>query len=89
MLAYATTDHEQGLVRVLPDVERVEDLWLVAHEDLRKSARVRAAYDFLIESMLKDHNHFRYGAVSQYPHPHFTMEPDTHEDLSVPTSTVA
>lgn len=89
MLAYAATDHEQGLVRVLSDVERVEDLWLVAHEDLRKSARVRAAYDYLIESMLKDHNHFRYGASSLYPHPHFITEPETHEDHSVSTPTVA
>ena len=43
MLAHCSITAEHGLVRVLPDIERVEDLWLVAHEDLRKSARVRVA----------------------------------------------
>jgi DNA-binding transcriptional LysR family regulator len=74
MLAHASVHEITGLVRVLPDVERVEELWLVAHEDLRKSARVRAAYDYLIDALIKDHNHFRYGTDSVFPHPHFAAK---------------
>jgi len=73
MLALCSVDRGDSLVRILPDVERVEELWLVAHEDLRKSARVRAAFDFLADALLKDHNHFRYGTDSVFPHPHIHM----------------
>ncbi|PHR91342.1 MAG: hypothetical protein COA69_12590 [Robiginitomaculum sp.] len=70
MLAYPGTTEEQDLVRILPELERVEDLWVVAHEDLRKSARVRTAFDFLIDALQKDHAHFRSGAPSVFVHMH-------------------
>ncbi|NNC37057.1 MAG: LysR family transcriptional regulator [Acidimicrobiales bacterium] len=73
MLAHCSVHRGDDLVRILPDIERVEELWLVAHEDLRKSARVRAAFDFLADALLKDHNHFRYGTDSVFPHPHIHM----------------
>ena len=73
MLPYAAVASIDNLKHILPEVERVEDLWLVAHEDLKKSARVRVAFDFLADSLLKDHEHFRHGAESVFPHPHFVM----------------
>jgi DNA-binding transcriptional LysR family regulator len=76
MLAHCAVHRGQELIRILPDVERVEDLWLVAHEDLRKSARVRVAFDFLIDALQADHEHFRFGTESAFPHPHFNI--DTH-----------
>ena len=81
MLAHCAVKRGDALKRVLPEIERVEDLWLVAHEDLKKSARVRVAFDFIAESLLKDHDHFRYGSESVFPHPHISMHGDD-EDLS-------
>lgn len=66
MLAYASRPEELGLVRVLPDLERVEDLWVVAHEDLKKSARVRAAFDFIVDALQKDRPYFRKGEPSVF-----------------------
>lgn len=37
------------LERVLPDRSLLLDIWLVTHPGLRRSARMRAVYDFLIE----------------------------------------
>jgi len=49
-----------GLRRVLPDLTpAVTDIWLVAHEDVRRSARIRAVYDFLAERMVGDAGRFR------------------------------
>ena len=73
MLPFAAVASIDNLRRVLPEVERVEDLWLVAHEDLKKSARVRVAFDFLADSLLKDHEHFRHGTESVFPHPHLVL----------------
>ncbi len=52
------------IVRVLPDFEVCVDLWVVAHEDLKKSTRIRAAFDYLIEALQADAGHFRYGEAS-------------------------
>jgi len=35
------------LVRVLPNFSQIEGLYLVAHEDVKRSARIRAVYDYL------------------------------------------
>ena len=56
----------RDIVRVLPDFEVVVDLWIVAHEDLKKSARVRATFDYLITALQADSEHFRHGTVSCY-----------------------
>lgn len=66
MMAFAAGFEQNGLVRVLPELERIEDLWVVAHEDLKKSARVRAAFDFIVVALKKDEAHFRYGKPSLY-----------------------
>lgn len=73
LIAHCAVKRGDHLQRVLPEVEKVQDLWLVAHEDLKKSARVRVAFDYLADSLLNDHNHFRYGSDSVFPHPHFVM----------------
>lgn len=66
LMAYAAGFERLGLVRVLPELERIEELWVVAHEDLRKSARIRAAFDFIVNALQKDGDHFRYGKPSIY-----------------------
>jgi len=43
---------ETGLVRLLPrDASTLSSLWLVAHRDLRGSARVRALSDYLVDAL--------------------------------------
>ncbi len=64
MIGHAAQPIEMGLIRVLPDLKREEDLWVVAHEDLKKSARVRATFDYIINALQKDHAHFKNGAPS-------------------------
>lgn len=53
-----------GLKRVLPDHTHHEDLWIVAHEDLTKSIRIRAVFDFLVDAIVKDRGFFYSGAPS-------------------------
>lgn len=50
ILPCIAADHEPDLMRLLPP-ERVRsvDLWLVAHQDLIRTARVRAVLDFLAD----------------------------------------
>lgn len=51
-----------GLTRVLPDVTAAEiDLWLVTHEELRHSARMRLIFDFIAERLLADKELFEHG----------------------------
>ncbi len=51
---YMTTNLHD-VVRVLPDAFNVElDLWLLTHEDLIRTARVRTLMDFLIDSIRAD-----------------------------------
>ncbi|MCF6274956.1 MAG: LysR family transcriptional regulator [Robiginitomaculum sp.] len=66
MVGHAAGATEMGLIRVLPELSREEDLWVVAHEDLKKSARVRAAFDFIVCALQKDHAHFKSGAPSVF-----------------------
>jgi len=76
MVGHAALAVEMGLVRVLPDLSREEDLWVVAHEDLKKSARVRAAFDFIVDALQQDHAHFRTGAPSVFAE-HAMLHPPT------------
>ncbi len=55
-----------NLVRVLPEITHVEALYLVAHQDLRRSARIRAVFDFLVSAFKKDADYFTYGEISQF-----------------------
>jgi len=48
-------DMEPDLVRIGPLPEDFSlDLWLLAHEDLRRTARIRAFLDFLAEALMGD-----------------------------------
>ena len=38
-----------GLVRVLPEVAVIRSYWIVSHDDVRQLARVRAAYEWIVE----------------------------------------
>ena len=45
----------RGLQRVLPDYTAAEmELWLVTHEELRHSARIRAVSDFVAKQIISD-----------------------------------
>jgi DNA-binding transcriptional LysR family regulator len=52
--------------RVLPNVTQQEDLYLVAHEDLRRSTRIRAVFDFLVDAFSKDQSFFLNGGKSVF-----------------------
>lgn len=55
-----------NLVRILPEIEHVEDLYLVAHQDLRRSARIRAVFDFLVGAFRQDAEFFAHGGLSEF-----------------------
>ncbi|MBR9826133.1 MAG: LysR family transcriptional regulator [Alphaproteobacteria bacterium] len=55
----------ENVERVLPQFSPALDLWVVAHETVRKSARIRAAYDHIISEMKRDVAYFRDGAPSK------------------------
>jgi DNA-binding transcriptional LysR family regulator len=53
------------LTRVLPDYSpSAIDLWLVTHEELRYSARIRTVFDFIAERALADSDLFELGSRS-------------------------
>ena len=54
------------LDRVLPDIEHEEPLYLVAHQDLRRSARIRAVFDYLVEAFRQDNAFIREGGPSVF-----------------------
>lgn len=63
VLSHRWAGHEPGLVRLLPEVSAAEiDLWLVTHEDLRHSARLRAVADHIAEAARADAALFATGA---------------------------
>ena len=50
--------HYPELERVLPDLETALDVWLVTHAGLRRSARIRAVFNFLAERLAAVHDAF-------------------------------
>lgn len=66
MLPHCAVQPEHNLVRIFPQRERLEDLWVVAHEDIKRSARVRAAFDFIVSALKQDKDHFRRGSPSVF-----------------------
>ncbi len=53
-----------GLRRILPDYNSAEiDLWLVTHEELRYSARMKVMFDFIAERVIADKVLFESGAA--------------------------
>ena len=62
MLSHRWATMTGGVERVLPDLEKGDlELWLVSHEDLRHSARIRAVADFIAEAAQRDAELFRHG----------------------------
>lgn len=54
------------LVRVLPEIEVMLDLWLVAHGGARRSRAQSAVLDHLAACLNQDRNYFRTGAPSVF-----------------------
>jgi len=55
-----------GLVRVLPDFVQMESLYLVAHQDLKRSMRIRAVFDYLVGAFKQDAAFFKGLSASEY-----------------------
>ncbi len=58
IMPLAYIEPELQITRILPEETHLEDLWIVAHEDLTKSVRIRAVFDFLVDALKKDRAHF-------------------------------
>ncbi len=55
VLSHRWASMQRNLERVLPDYEPMElELWLVSHEELRHSARIRAVSDFIAQHVIDD-----------------------------------
>ena len=52
-------NRDLGLVRVLPDIVHIESLYLVAHQDLKRSMRIRAVFDYLVGAFKQDTAFFK------------------------------
>lgn len=59
-------NRDLGLVRVLPEVVHMESLYLVAHQDLKRSMRIRAVFDYLVSAFKEDAAFFKGLNASQY-----------------------
>ncbi|VAV96892.1 Transcriptional regulator, LysR family [hydrothermal vent metagenome] len=64
--AHALAERMQGVERVLPEFEVVQDLWIVAHDDLSRNKRIRLVFDYLIEALQKDQTYFRTGEKASW-----------------------
>lgn len=62
----ASSPATDRLVRVMGQFEHEEDLYLVAHQDLKRSARIRAVFDYLVEAFRQDQTFFRDGGPSVF-----------------------
>ena len=62
----SSVNKNESIRRVLPNVSQQEDIFLVAHEDLRRSARIRAVFDFLVEAFAQDAAFFLNGGSSVF-----------------------
>jgi DNA-binding transcriptional LysR family regulator len=62
----AADARQQHLVRVMPECEHSEGLYLVAHQDLKRSARIRAVFDYLVEAFRQDQKFFTQGGESVF-----------------------
>lgn len=61
-VSHRWASQEANLRRLLPDIDAASiDLWLVTHEDLRHSARIRAVADHIAEAARRDAGLFEDG----------------------------
>lgn len=82
-----------GLVRVLPEVVHQESLFLVAHQDLKRSMRIRAVFDYLVTAFKKDAEFFKGLSTSEFDcetfgpaSGHNMLPPRTHRHKSLPVA---
>lgn len=59
-------NRDLGLVRVMPEIVHMESLYLVAHQDLKRSMRIRAVFDYLVGAFKEDAAFFKGQSASQY-----------------------
>ena len=52
-------NRDLGLVRILPEIIHMESLYLVAHQDLKRSMRIRAVFDYLVGAFKEDAEFFK------------------------------
>ncbi|WP_298914652.1 LysR family transcriptional regulator [uncultured Algimonas sp.] len=80
------TTRSRNLVRVIPDLEQTEALYLVAHQDLKRSARIRGVFDYLVEAFRQDAAFFAHGGESVFSPGRFDIAPPSsrHEDRNLP-----
>ncbi|MGB6317095.1 MAG: LysR family transcriptional regulator [Litorimonas sp.] len=62
----AADSRTRHLVRIMPECEHSEALYLVAHQDLKRSARIRAVFDYLVEAFRQDSAFFSEGGESVF-----------------------
>lgn len=62
----STSKRTTQLERILPDITATEDLYLVAHQDLKRSTRIRAVFDFLVQAFKQDQSFFKNGGISAF-----------------------
>lgn len=59
-------NRDLGLVRVLPEIIHMESLYLVAHQDLKRSMRIRAVFDYLVGAFKQDTAFFKGLGLSEF-----------------------
>jgi len=63
------------LTRVMAEMQHREALYLVAHQDLKRSARIRAVFDYLVEAFRQDSAFFSQGGESVFSPGRFDIAP--------------
>lgn len=63
------------LTQIMAEMQHQEDLYLVAHQDLKRSARIRAVFDYLVEAFRQDSAFFSQGGESVFSPGLFDIAP--------------
>lgn len=86
-------NRDLGLVRVLPEIVHMESLYLVAHQDLKRSMRIRAVFDYLVGAFKEDAAFFKGLSPSEYECEscgstagHNMLPPRTHQHKTLPAA---
>lgn len=86
-------NRDLGLVRILPEIVHMESLYLVAHQDLKRSMRIRAVFDYLVGAFKQDAAFFKGQGTSEYDCEscgvvagHNTLPPRAHQHKSLPSA---
>mgnify|MGYP000031961835 CR=1 FL=1 len=86
-------NRDLGLVRVLPEIIHMESLYLVAHQDLKRSMRIRAVFDYLVGAFKQDAAFFKGLSTSEYDcescgvaSGHNMLPPRMHQHKSLPAA---